>query len=376
MPQLLDDLYPLSPNASMFDELRREGCISMPAGREVPTAEKAMGAKKSSLLRRLPEAVVPVLESGNDSQLQELVVDADLCGKVMILGELILTLSALNESGGKEEAVEAVADWAFGLAREVTAGFGEAADRIGEDEELLWHGSALREWAHLLAGHFGGMGDSVRQAEMLYARAAATTSVLICCPHLVGPAYLEMGLAAESLGDVEMAKRCCDSVRKDLRYLLDRPDAHDRLCFEEFSTLYWLQRSCEELRRLAPGHPEAARDLERVVEIRTKRDGPDDVSEPRFGPIAWTYLGKDRFLVLVLRDFLERYDPSRHEECVAAIWRRYGCSSNRVEFYHYAIGSYHLQQTVLSGVITRYDESFQEVFAALDVLRREGTLGL
>jgi hypothetical protein len=31
---------------------------------------------------------------------------------------------------------------------------------------------------------------------------------------------------------------------------------------------------------------------------------------------------------------------------------------------------------VLSGVMMRYDESFQEVFAALDVLRTEGTPGL
>ena len=44
--------------------------------------------------------------------------------------------------------------------------------------------------------------------------------------------------------------------------------------------------------------------------------------------------------------------------------------------YHYAIGSYHLRQTVLSGVIMRYDESFQEVFAALDALRGEGTPAL
>jgi hypothetical protein len=360
----------------MFDELRRDGCVSMPASREVPTAGKAVGAKKSSLLRRFRESVVPVLESGNDSQLRELVVEADLCGKVMIQGELILTLSALKECGDKEEAVGAVADWAFGLACEVTAGFGEAAERIGEDEELLWHGRAFREWAHLLAKHFGGTGDSVRQAEMLDIRAAATTSALISCPHLVGPAYLEMGLAAEWQGDVEMAKGCYDAVRKDLRYLLDRPDGYEGLRFEEVSTLYWLERSCEELRRLAPGHSEATRDLERVVEIRTKRGDPDDVSEPRLGPIARTYLGKDRFLVLVLRDFLERYDPTRHGECVAAICRRHGFSSNYVEFCHYAIGSYQLRQTVLSGVIMRYDESFQEVFAALDALRREGTLGL
>jgi hypothetical protein len=376
MPRLLDELYPLSANASMFNDLRREGCVSMPAGRQVPTAEKAAGAEKSSLLRRFREALVPVLERGDDSHLRELGVEADLCGKVMILGELILTLSALKECGGKDEAVGAVADRAFGLAGDVTASFGEAADRIGEYEELWWHGSALREWAHLLAGHFGETGDSIRQAEMLYIRAAATSSALVCCPHLVGPAYLEMGLAAESLGDVEMAERCCDSVRKDLRYLLDRPDGHEGLCFEDVSTLYWLQRSCEELRRLAPSHPDAARDLERVVQIRTKRGDPDDVSEPRFGPIARTYLGKARFLVLVLRDFLERYDPTRHGECVAATCRRYGCNSNHVEFYHYAIGSYHLRQTVLSGVIMRYDESFQEVFAALEVLRGEGTPGL
>jgi hypothetical protein len=376
MPQLLDELYPLSSNASMFDELRREGRVSMPAGPEVPAAATAVGAKELSLLRRLREAVVPVLESGDDSHLRQLVVEADLCGKVMILGELILTLSALKERGGKEEVVRAVADRAFGLARAVTAGFREVADRIGEVEELFWHGSALREWAHLLAGHFGGIGDSVRQAEMLQARAAATGAALVCAPHLVGPAYLEMGLAAESRGDVEMAKLCCDSVRKDLRYLLDRPEGHEGLCFEDVSTLYWLERACEELRRLAPGHTEAARDLARVVEIRIKRGDPDEVSEPRFGPIARTYLGKDRFLVVVLRDFLERYDPSRHGECVAAICRRYGCSTNYVEFCHYAIGSYHLRETVLAGVIMNYDESFQEVFAALDVLRREGTRGL
>ena len=259
------------------------------------TAEKAAGDRKSSLLRRLREAVVTVLESDDDSNLQELVVEADLCGKVMILGELVLTLSALEECGGKEEAVGTVADRAFELAGEVTARFGEAADRIGEGDELWWHGSALREWAHLLAEHFGGIGDCVRQAEMP-ARAYDAGSALVYCPNLVGPAFLEMGLVAESLGDVEMAKSCCDSVRKDLRYVLDRPDGHDRLSFEEISTLYWLQRSCEELRRLAPGHPEAGRDLQRVVEIRTKRGDPDDVSEPRFGPIA-AYLGKDRFLV-------------------------------------------------------------------------------
>jgi hypothetical protein len=66
------------------------------------------------------------------------------------------------------------------------------------------------------------------------------------------------------------------------------------------------------------------------------------------------------------------YDPSQRGERVAAICRPYGCSSNDVEFYHYAVGSYHLRRGVLPGMIMNYDESFQEVFAGLDDLHRVG----
>jgi hypothetical protein len=160
--------------------------------------------------------------------------------------------------------------------------------------------------------------------------------------------------------------QCYHGVRLDLRYLLKRPNVFPQ--FETGCALYWLQRACEERIRLVPDDDLAKADLFEVREQRKARGLPDATSEPRFGPIARTYLDRTPYLARLLRDLQATYDEDREDESVGAVCDRYGCLSTDVEFYVSAIGSYYLRRGVLAGVHATYDEAHQEVFAALDYL--------
>ncbi len=176
---------------------------------------------------------------------------------------------------------------------------------------------------------------------------------------------IDIALALEPLKNVELAINCCNGVRMDLHYLVDRIDDPRLPEFEKVAALYWLQRACEQFCRLAPADANAAHQLQRVRDLRQARGYPDAVSEPRFGPIARTYLNRTPYLALILRDL------QANNGNVSAICQRYGCPSRDVDFYLSAMGSYVIRDTILRGVRTFYDEAHQEVFAALDYLRRQ-----
>ncbi|MEM8533561.1 MAG: hypothetical protein AAGF95_22155, partial [Chloroflexota bacterium] len=121
----------------------------------------------------------------------------------------------------------------------------------------------------------------------------------------------------------------------------------------------------EEFCRLVPTDTDAARQLQKVRDLRTERGYPNDISAPRFGPIAKTYLDKTPYLALIIRDL------QTNGEDVAVICQRYGCSSLDVDFYLSAMGSYVIRDTILRDVHTYYDEAHQEVFAAIDYLQTQ-----
>jgi hypothetical protein len=371
MPPLIEELCDLSDNTPLYDRLRQSGGLaSLPE--ELAGAAFPPKGRKAELLASVREAVVPALAANDASALQKLIDSGDTAARITVLGELVLTLSSLAEgghAGATEEAVrEAALGLALGLARDLEAD--PPQDR--NDPELLAHGIAMREWAHLFAGYYRDRGVPAYEAELLMIRARATNQTLSIWAHLVGAAMVDVARALEGLGRVEMAMQCYHGVRLDLRYLLKRPNV-----FPEHETgcaLYWLQRACEERIRLVPDDDLAKADLFEVREQRRAKGPPDATSAPRFGPIARTYLGRTPYLARLLRDLQATYDEDREKESVAAVCDRYGCLSTDVEFYVSAIGSYHLRRGVLAGVHATYDEAHQEVFAALDYLKgqREG----
>jgi hypothetical protein len=198
---------------------------------------------------------------------------------------------------------------------------------------------------------------------MLMVRARVTNNTLSSWPHLVGSAMIDAALALETIGRADMAIKFYNGVRMDLRYLIDHIDDPSLPELEKAAALYWLQRACEEIARLSPGDPDAAREAQEVRDLREERDYPDATSAPRFGPIAKTYLAETPYLALILRDVQPDNAP--------AICERYGCLSTDVEFYQSAIESYFLRDTMLRGVRTSYDRAHQEVFAAMDYLMQK-----
>jgi hypothetical protein len=367
MHPLIGELYELSDNASLFDHLRKGGDLATLAKGVAKSEPKG---RKPELLASIRKALVPALQSGDLSDLNKLIDGADTNARVTIVGELILTLHALAEGKHAGEPADKLLKTATKLALELASALEANPPQDADDAELLAHGIAVREWAHLFAGYYKTKGVPNYEAEMLMIRARATNTTLSSWAHLVGAAMVDIALALEGIGNAEMAKRCYHGVRMDLRYLIKRDDVYPQ--FERACALYWLQRACEDRTRLLPDDEDAKIDLRAVRKLRKDRGLPDAASEPRFGPIARTYLDRIPYLALIIRDINPNYDDEREDESVAAVCNRYGCLSTDVEFYVSAIGSYHLRRGMLAGVHAIYDEAHEEVFAAIDYLNREG----
>jgi hypothetical protein len=362
MLQLIHDLSKLSDNAPLFDQLHTGGEVKLADLSTVPPR-----TVKPELLRAVRDVIVEALQSGDHSRLDRLIEDADINARVTILGELILTVYALREGKHSGDRVDTLLNRALQLALDLASAFEEAQPQDTGDEELTAHGVAMREWAHLLAGYYQSAGMIGPAANMLMVRARVTNCTLSAWPHLVAPAMIDIALALEPIGRVDMAINCCNGVRSDLAYLVDRVDDPRFPEFEKVTALYWLQRACEEFCRFAPDDTGAAQQLQRVCGLRKERGYPDAVSAPRFGPIARTYLARTPYLALILHDL------QANSEDIPAICQRYGCPSREVDFYLSAMGSYVIRDTVLRGVQTIYDEAHQEVFAAMDYLRQQGS---
>ncbi len=363
MHQLVDDLSRLSDNAALFERLRAGGDLAALANLLADSGPVPAKTVKGDLLRAFRQAVVPALQSGDLSGLEKLIDGADVNARVTVFGELVLTLYALRAGRHAGERVEALLDRALRLARDLAGALEDAEPQDAGDEQLLVHATAMREWAHLLAGYYQDAGRGGPAAEMLMVRARVTNCTLSAWPHLVGPAMIDAALAVEPLGKVKMAINCCNGVRMDLNYLVDRVDDPRLPEFEKVAALYWLQRACEEFCRLVPADTSAARQLQRVRDLREARGYPAAVSAPRFGRMARTYLARTPYLALILRDL--QADGGN----VPAVCERHGCPSREVDFYLSAMGSYAIRDTILRGVQGFYDEAHLEVFAALDYLR-------
>jgi hypothetical protein len=369
MLQLVNDLYKLSDNSALFEQLRTGCDLTTLTDRVADFAGVPARTDIAGRLQAFRDAIVPALQADDRSRLDKLIEAADINDRVIICGELILTVHALTEGKHAPEKVDAVLKSTFHLARDLAGAMESVQPQDTGDERLMAHAIALREWAHLLAEYYQAAGRAGPRAEMLLIRARVTNCTLSSWPHLVGQAMIEVALALEPVGHMEMALNCCKGVRMDLHYLVDRIDDPAFPEFEKVVALYWLQRACEEFFRLAPGDADAASELQRVRTLRTERGHADAVSAPRFGPIARTYLAPTPYLALILRDLLENGGN------VPDICQRYGCLSTNVDFYLSAMGSYEIRDTVLRGVQSFYDEAHQEVFAAMDHLRRPDQRG-
>jgi hypothetical protein len=366
MRQLIDDVSRLSDNSALFDSLRAGGDLTALANRLADSSPVPPKTVKVELLHAFRDALVPALQASDHSRLDKVIADADINARVTIFGELVLTLYALSEGKHAGERVDAIFNRTFQLARDLAGALEAAQPQDTDDEPLLTHGVAMREWAHLLAGYCQAAGRTGPAAEMLMVRARVTNCTLSAWPHLVGSAMIDIAIALEPLGKVEMAINCCKGVRMDLNYLVDRVDDPALPQFEKLAALYWLQRACEEYCRLVPADSKASQQLQRVRDLRKERGHSDAPSAPRFGPIARTYLAKTPYLALILRDL------QANSEDVPAICQRYGCRSREVDFYLSAMGSYVIRDTILRGAQTYYDDAHEEVFAALDHLRQQG----
>lgn len=368
MLQIINDLYQLSDNVALFERLRA-GCNLTALANSLAERNTTLKTVNSELLQAVREAIVQALQSNKYYSLNQLIEDAEIEAKAIVAGELILTLYALKEGRHSGEKVEAILDRAFRLTCYLAEAFEVADLQAPGNEELLAQGIAMREWAHLLAGYYQAAGAIHRNAEMLLVRARLTNRTLSSQPHLVGSTMTDVAIALESIGNIDLALNCYKCVRMDLAYLVDRIDDPAFPEFEKVSALYWLQRAGEEFHRLVPNDGNATRELQKVRKLRQERGYPDAVSVPRFGPIAKTYLEKTSFLALIIRDLEESYDPNRHDESVSAICQRYGCLSGDADFYLSAMGSYVIRDTILRGARCYYDNTHQEVFAAIDYLR-------
>ncbi len=369
MLAIINDLYRLSDNSPLFDNLRTGGDLAALTTRVAESAGVPSRTARTELLLALRDALVAALQSRECSGLEKLIEDADVNARVVILGELILTLRALKEGNHSGEKADAILDRTFQLARDLAQAIEAMSPQDTADAELLAHGIAMREWAHLLADYYQDAGMTLHAGEMLMIRARVTNCTLSSWPHLVGSAMVDVALALEAIGNVDLAARCFNGVRMDLRYLIDRIDDPAFPEFEKVAAIFWLQRACEGFCRLVPGDADAARELQIVRDLRRERSYPDMVSAPRFGPIARTYLAATPYLALIIRALEEGYDPDRHSETVAAICKRFGCPSRDVDFYLSAMGSYQVRNTILRGARMFYDDAHEEVFAAIDYLR-------
>src|SRR5262249_34136393 len=244
MRQLVNDLSKLSDNSALFEHLRAGCDLAALTNLLADSSSVPPKTVKGELLRAFRDAIVPALQSKDPSGLDKLIDDADINARVTIFGELILTLYALREGKHSGERVDAILHRAFQLARALAGALEAAQPQDTDDEELLAHGIAVREWAHLLAGYYQAAGLIGPAAEMLMVRARVTNSTLSAWPHLVCSAMIDLALALEPIEKVEMAINCCNGVRMDLHYLVDRIDDPRLPEFEKVAALYWLQRAC------------------------------------------------------------------------------------------------------------------------------------
>jgi len=367
MQQLIHELYELSDNTPLFDYLRKGGDLKT-LHESLAKSPIAPKSHKPELLASIREGIVSVLQSNDTSRLYELIGEGDTNTRVSIVGELILTLHALAEGKQTGEPVDELLETALQLSLEVASTIESEQPQDADDAELLTHGIAMREWAHLLSGYYQATGKQAHATELLLCRARATNGTLSSWPNLVGAAMVDAARGLEAVGKGERTPQFYTGVRLDLRYLIDRVDDENLPEFEKITALYWLQQACEELVRLTPDDADAKSDLKRVRKLRKDRGHPDAALTPRFGPIAQTYLERIPYLACIIRDINTNFDEDKHDESVYALCHRHGCGVDELEFYISAIGSYHIRGTLLAGVHTMYDEAHEEVFAAIEYL--------
>lgn len=358
MSSVLAELFELTDNR--FHQTLRSGEGAQPSGQARPT-------RRSELLERIRTALETAIQTDAEP-IKALCDECSLVDRVLLVGECVLTLRALEGRGQVAIDASDLRDSTYSMINELAAAIEEAQSEESGDEELLIHSEALREWAHLFAEHFRSMDDAARFAQMMFVRAKITNAALATWPHLVGDAMVSAGRAIEAYGKMEMAEQFYNGVRLDMGYAVDRIDDPNLPEFELHSALYWFEQACEEYARLHPEDRTAEEQLRRARTVRRERQLREFPAAPRFGPIARTYLDRIAWLALVIED-LQRLDDHSN---ITMICQRFGCGSSDVEFYISAMGSYFGARPVLEplGVTMMYDEAHQEVFEAIEHARR------
>jgi len=195
MPPLISELSELSDNTPLFDHLRTGGDLTkLPKDLAKPPA--ATKTRKPDLLASIRKALVPALQSNDLSAMHGLIADEDTNARVSILGELILTLHALAEGKHAGLPVDELLETALQLALDLASTLEAEQPQDTDDAELLAHGIAMREWAHLFAGYYKAKGVPPYEAEMLMIRARATNSTLSVSSYPVSPRYGHTGEAS------------------------------------------------------------------------------------------------------------------------------------------------------------------------------------
>lgn len=361
--EVVEELRHFSPNSKLFEFLSGGGALEA-LGERFPAVEaKAAARDVPGALRELGVGLVLALGAGKPDLLRDVFWSGGAGTKALAVGEATLALFAVREGKQAGATVDALLADVLSFATGMAEGFAKNPGDPEKDRPRWLAALAVREWAHLLACHAEAARRPDRQFDMLLARAKITNAALGNWPNLVGEGMVDLALAAERIGNVDLARRCFAGVRGDLSFLEERADSTDFPPHEAAVALFWLERACEGAFRLDPADGAAARQLQTVRATRRERGMPDRVSAARFGPMARLYLGEVPFLALVLRDLGS--GPERD----AATCDRYGCSSLDLAFYRSAETSHFLRDTVLQGVRATYDEAHQRVFAAIELIR-------
>ncbi len=339
------------------------------AGRieSLPSGEASSRTRRDEILQEIQPVLAEAIRSG-PAPLKLLRDKCEVPDQVLLAGEGVLALQALAEMKYPAEQFNDLRELVFTMINELDAKVEHLVINEGsEDEELIIHTAALREWAHLMAEHFEALGDTPRHAQMMFIRAKVTNVIFNSWPNLVGDAMVSAARVIEAFGKVDMAQQMYHGVRMDLGYTVDRIDDPSLPEFELHGALYWFEQACLEGARLDPDDETIANQLKQVQALRSERNLPDYPATPRFGPIARTYLDRIPWLALATED-LHGGDESN----ISAVCRRFGCSSGEVDFYISAMGSYFGARPMLEplGVTMMYEDAHQEVFDAIEYAQK------
>ncbi len=231
------------------------------------------------------------------------------------------------------------------------------------------HYRALREISDLLFLFYGLEGNENPEKQGYYRKlcTAVTTENMTHWPNLVGAAVVRYGNWLLSQGDADEADKMYQNVILDLEYLIDSIDDPALPQAEKMIALWWLREAYRRKLKLHPQDKSLDEKYELVHQLLLDRDSADIALQPRIGRIFNIYKSEEEYLALIVKDITTMTDFG--DKGKREIVHKYGVTTNDVEFYLSAIGSYSARDMLnSSGVKTIYDEDHEKVFAAIRLL--------